>query len=113
MNNQEIFDTVSKHLLTQNKKSMGTKGCAYRGEDGCMCAVGALIRDEFYSEILEGNSVQVKIVINALELSGLELTEATGYLLNRLQLLHDTNEPEDWKVGLKNIADIFNLEFRA
>ena len=49
---QEVFDVVAKHLLTQNAKSMDDpwdEMCAYRGENGRRCAVGALIPDDLYS----------------------------------------------------------------
>lgn len=51
MNIQEIFDTVSVHLLTQNEKSQESSfysSCLYRGPNGTKCAVGCLIKDEFY-----------------------------------------------------------------
>ena len=48
MNIQEIFDTVSVHLLTQNEKSQESdfyRSCLYRGPNGTKCAVGCLIKD--------------------------------------------------------------------
>ena len=38
---QTVFDKVVKHLLTQKRRSMGKQLCAYRSEDGAMCAVVA------------------------------------------------------------------------
>lgn len=73
MNTQEIFNTVATHLLTQNARSMGTapqmegRGCLYRGENGRMCAVGCLIKDEFYDPILENEPVRDPDVIFAVD----------------------------------------------
>lgn len=56
---QEVFDKVARHLLTQGQRSIlrETGRCAYRGDEGCMCAVGVLIADEHYHPKLEDNSV--------------------------------------------------------
>lgn len=55
MTNQEIFDKVATHLLSQGKRSaLGGVGCAYRGDGGLQCAIGCLIPDELYRYELEG-----------------------------------------------------------
>ena len=54
---QAVFDKVVKHLLTQKRRSESKRGCAYRGEDGAMCAVGCLISDKAYDPEIEGHSV--------------------------------------------------------
>ncbi len=54
---QAVFDKVVKHLLTQKRRSEGKQGCAYRGKDGDMCAVGCLISDKAYDPEIEGHSV--------------------------------------------------------
>jgi hypothetical protein len=67
MTDQEIFDTVAKHLIAQGKQSLLPQvagdseynGCAYRGENGTKCAIGCLIPDELYNPIIENTSVQV------------------------------------------------------
>lgn len=46
---QEIFDTVVSHLMTQRVQSADESGdCLYRGPDGLSCAVGCLIPDDLY-----------------------------------------------------------------
>jgi hypothetical protein len=61
VNQQEIFDKVATHLITQGKQSLRDDGewedkfCAYRGPDGTMCAAGCLIPDEEYNEDFETN----------------------------------------------------------
>ena len=50
---QEVFDRVASHLLTQSARSLlpDGSGCAYRGANGRMCAVGCLIADYEYEAI--------------------------------------------------------------
>ena len=57
---EEIFDYVESHLKKQGYRSMLSADfntCAYRGEDGDMCAVGCLIADDEYNTGMENNSV--------------------------------------------------------
>lgn len=59
MNQQEIFDKVASHLITQGaqaryRRSDGYPSCAYRGENDTMCAAGCLIPDEEYNPEFEG-----------------------------------------------------------
>ena len=48
---QEVFDRVARHLLTQRRKSMIERSagpvCAFRGVDGTKCAIGCLIPDQY------------------------------------------------------------------
>jgi hypothetical protein len=68
MTRQELFDRISRHLLTQKKKAEcnineGKRGsppswsCRYRAPGGLSCAVGCIIPDELYTEALEGRGV--------------------------------------------------------
>lgn len=58
---QEIFDYVETHLKEQDCRSMRVfhdgVNCAYRGEDGTMCAVGCLIADDEYISGMEHHNV--------------------------------------------------------
>jgi hypothetical protein len=59
---QEAFDAMVNHLRRQGKPSQmviddGRLVCAYRGDDGCACAVGALIPDDQYNPTLERHSL--------------------------------------------------------
>lgn len=121
MNNQEIFDKVAKHLLTQNKVSRpedDRHACLYRGHDGLMCAVGCLIPDELYTTDIE--YVSMADVIHETDESAFELKKIfdaigihpTSYnLLSTLQLIHDDKPVEDWKYELMNLAKSENLEW--
>ncbi len=50
--------------------------CAYRSPDGKKCAVGILIKDEFYGPDLEGALVSSGCVLDALCMSGIPNDEA-------------------------------------
>lgn len=115
---QSIFNTVKEHLLTQNEKSLKhcqfNTECRYRGDGGTKCAVGFLIKDEYYSPDLEGVAVclspsrdlvsRVHKVIKALEASlGYSLNKAEISLLSFLQGIHDNNTIDYWEEALDNL----------
>lgn len=107
MTEQEIFDKVKSHLLSQGKKSFQGISCAYRGDDGLKCAIGCLISDENYSSSLEGWTVGEASVLQALYGSGLgEIvwTERGQRLMLALQSVHDDCDPVDWPTQLKILA---------
>ena len=111
---QEVFNKVVTHLLTQKKQCVDAKGeCVYRGKSGARCAVGCLIKDEFYSEDLEHNGVHSKIVSTALAQSGIDiLNDSDLYcLLGHLQEIHDAGEHCDWEEELRALAIASGLEF--
>ena len=66
MTQQQIFDKVATHLLTQGAKSMMGDTCRYRGSNGAKCAVGCLIKDDHYDPILELRSSRSELVKEAL-----------------------------------------------
>lgn len=87
MSNQEAFDRVTNHLLTQMKQSKSKSGnCLYRGTDGTSCAVGCLIADEHYYPSLEGLYANSSAVIAALKKSGVK---CSAEMLLDFQDLHD------------------------
>jgi len=86
---EEIFDYVEARLKEQRCQSLSPDGhnageCAYRGEEGLMCAVGCLIGDDEYTSGMEGRLVE-------------DLTEDTlpdrlrphVSMLQALQIFHD------------------------
>lgn len=106
MTDQELFDKVATHLLTQNAKSQESDGtCAYRGENGTKCSIGCLIPDDKYDEDFEGKRVG----------SCAELREAAGISQNQVSLagalvvVHDLYLVEDWPAELTSVADIHYL----
>lgn len=111
MTNQEIFDKVYTHLITQNAKSTdGEATCAYRGTEGRRCAIGCLIPDHAYKKELEGfaaGSMYVRPTLNDL---GIHVDDPTTLsLLSQLQAVHDVRNPGTWKVDLWVTAEKFNL----
>ena len=100
MNDQEIFDAVVRHLLTQERKSMKQDGvtCAYRGEGGLSCAVGALITDAEYQPVMDDAMALGRIIakpwgtsVDALDMAGVLPGRLKPHvrLLAYLQDVHD------------------------
>lgn len=127
MTNQEIFDTVVDHLIKQGKPAMQGSGkdrqCAYRGEEGTKCAVGCLIKDEFYNPLFEGDWAGAPEVVKALaksEVVPIGGADDTVNLLCDLQSVHDStyftnlnNETNVKKMDawLKRTADANNISY--
>lgn len=109
MTNQEAFDKVADHLLTQNSASQNKGGsCVYRAPDGKKCAIGCLIPDEEYKPYFEGRPVRnLRRMYSPSCLDGLNED-----LLFYLQWVHDQKEPSEWRESLKQTAKMFGLEFR-
>lgn len=112
---QQIIDKSGNYLLKQGTQSVLEDGytCAYRGQDGLMCAVGCLINEDAYNWSLEGTSILELSVQRALRHSGIEF-DTDGQvmlLLTRLQDIHDTKEESDWAYLLGELADELGLKF--
>lgn len=60
LNRQLIFDTATAGLHKQGRKSMdeGDTMCAYRGENGAMCAIGFCIPNNRYKVGYEGQGIE-------------------------------------------------------
>ena len=109
---QAVFDKVVKHLLTQKRRSEGKQGCAYRGKDGDMCAVGCLISDKAYDPKIEGSSAHTTEVLATLAKSGVPTYEKMKALLTNLQYVHDECPIDLWKARLKDLAKQHNLTWK-
>lgn len=119
MTNQEIFDKVATHLLTQNARSTANyragAPCRYRGDGGKSCAIGCLIPDELYDAAIENVTARVfcrgPYPKSKGELKARKIGEALGFeekhvlLLTDLQKVHDLAEPTAWKNKLRDVAD--------
>ncbi len=100
---QEVFDIVSGHLITQNKRSSDNEGyCNYRNPDGLKCAAGVLIPDEYYDFSLEGYSWSDLLAKD-------EVPSDHSIIISMLQLIHDDTEPTEWKQELRSLAKRFSL----
>ena len=118
METQEIFDRVVQHLRQQGRPALNTKGsCSmYRADNGLMCAVGCLIKEEFYTEELEFHEASEPTVVEAINNSlGCTLSEEQLDLLSSLQNLHDdtTRQQPISEIGLKEIAKEHNLTYET
>ena len=116
MNQQEIFDKVASHLITQGVQakylphSDGYPSCAYRGENDTMCAAGCLIPDEEYNPEFEGMPWEdIGRAIPSLA----SLTDKDHALISSLQYVHDNDS--SWhnidilKEKLRNEARTYKL----
>lgn len=116
MTDQEMFNKIVTHLLTQKVRSEstdadGTTTCLYRGPDGAKCAVGVLIADEHYTPSLESRVVTSWPVSKALVASGVISAHSprTQMLLAACQGVHDATHPRQWKDRLTELAEEYNL----
>ena len=103
---QEVFDYIANHLLTQNKQARLADGseCAYRTEGGLKCAAGCLIPDDLYKPEFEGKGYRGLVAIEHFDSTHRDL-------IHRLQILHDDNQPEKWANELRDLALNLRLEF--
>lgn len=103
---QEVFDQVANHLLTQKRKSKdGEILCKYRDSKGNKCAAGCLISDKEYDETME------KISWTQLAKNG-TVPHYHGVLIRDLQIVHDDEYPSRWKSALKRVAKKYRLVFK-
>jgi hypothetical protein len=101
---QQVFDQVARHLLTQNKKSLDvcTHSCVYSDGSGLMCAAGCLMSDEEYSPDMEGFG-WLSLVNEG------KVSENHDHMIRTLQSIHDSHEPVDWVSRLGAFADLRGL----
>ena len=102
MTNQEIFDKVHTHLLTQRTAAIADGACAYRAGTQS-CAVGALIPDALYTTEIEGTGISTLIdqgdtypnhqLATTLKQAG--FTPDKYPLLRDLQRVHDRLMPRE------------------
>lgn len=111
---QVIFDKVVRHLFTQGQQSIGydeeAPVCLYRGPNGMMCAVGALIPDEVYKPSMENIWVG-RLIDKEPQLAHLK---PHWKLLSALQDAHDDVENWQWtstmRTVLHDIGHVFGLD---
>lgn len=115
MTNQELFDRVATHLLTQNAKcgvfetdvdeiEHQVFRCKYRDPEGHKCAIGALIPDKAYRPCFEGLGVGDAEIRRAAGLSDSQVDIGSA-----LQETHDELEPGKWRAALLGVARDFGL----
>lgn len=104
---QEVFDFIANHLLTQKVKASNELGkCFYRTSDGRKCAAGCIIEDSFYKESFEGHDWS--FIKNEYSTESINLDYHFKLIYN-LQSIHDTKGIIFWKESLKRLAEERNL----
>jgi len=124
MTEQEIFNHVLDHIVEQGQPARDSEeSCMYLTASGLKCAVGCLIKPQYYNPIFEGETVSVAFVISpekcellaALKLSGVDAeNKSVNNLLSKIQTAHDTssyhNFVEEFKESMRDIAEESGLE---
>ena len=114
MTPQEIFNTVSIHLINQKQCSRDINVCLYRGPNGLKCAVGCLIPDDMYDSKMEGKTIFTILV----EFKLPSYFKENIKLMSNLQNVHDScieHETTDYfdmsdlKDRLFAVADYYNF----
>ena len=84
--NKELALYILNRLKEQGKPSFSDGTCQYRAKDGCKCAVGHIIPDDYYLPEMEGFTLWNETV-------GCQLTKVYPGIdfgvLDALQTLHD------------------------
>ena len=105
MNAQDIFDTVATHLFTQGHRAFddGLNQCAYKTQDGSMCAVGCLIQD-YYKPEMDRNAYgsDIRTVYGLFKSDLPDWIENNMKLLVALQDVHDVDY--NWN-SVNNLKD--------
>lgn len=83
-----IYGVLNQGIASASKTS--PEQCLYRSDDGCKCAVGHIISDEYYDETLETHSVRSDKIKKAVDLSNDVDADSDLYeALSILQFSHD------------------------
>jgi hypothetical protein len=100
---QEVFDYVARHLLTQGRRAEANGLCKYRTEDGLRCAAGCLIAVDEYKAEWEGGTWR------GLSIKG-AVTAKHDSLVRSLQKIHDHCHPSRWRTELTLLAQRSDLD---
>ncbi len=108
----DVFEYIKDFLLTQNSKSIDNEKdtCLYRFDTGnyslgyMKCAIGCLIKDEFYNEEFETKSITDLGVYRAVA-NSVPNWEVNKVMLSKLQNIHDVELVEHWEDLLNDFYD--------
>ena len=118
---QDMLDRVAWHLFTQRVRSQtlvndGRTVCAYRGNNGTMCAMGIGIPNDVYTRDMEEQSIEL-VCSMAVARSFSRVIDDNNELASELQLTHDTMinggnaaAMEHLYTRLLNIAEDYQLD---
>lgn len=90
---QEVFEFIAHHLLTQKIRAMSMEGCVYRTLEGLSCAAGCLLNDE-EAFVSDGLGIWNILVKNGI------VPDAHAKLIRLLQIIHDGTDPQYWRETL-------------
>lgn len=109
---KNIYESVTAHLLGQGAVSEDENGsCCLRSPNGKKCAIGSLLKDEYYRPTFEG--IGISYYRNARDgdlLRALLASQVDAYradvidLLIELEEVHDDAPVEDWPGLLAEIG---------
>ena len=102
---QEVFEQVARHLLTQGAVCHVGADCAYRGEAGA-CAAGALMSDNDAATLSRYNTGYGWARLTDEGRVPVQHRE----FVRELQRLHDSENPSQWRTSLGLIARARHLD---
>jgi len=103
---QEVFEQVARHLMTQRKRATEKTRCVYLTDDGLKCAAGCLLSEKDYA-LLETEKM-LSFAWNSIS-SKLKIPQHRNLIMH-LQAMHDVIEPRKWKYELRGFANRFHLD---
>lgn len=103
---QQIFNTVAAHLLSQGEKAQDGDECLYKTPEGLQCALGCLIADADYRDTLEGLGPPDLDDI----LPQISDTDLPMPFYEELQEIHDRMPVSRWRERLAEFAVIWGLD---
>ncbi|CAB3802976.1 hypothetical protein LMG28614_05713 [Paraburkholderia ultramafica] len=109
LDSHAVYERVRHHLLAQQAVSEDETGsCRLRGYQGRKCAIGCLIREEYYDPALEQLGISYlrsypdSPLLQALAASGVDVrSKAMIGLLIELEDIHDGTAVSDWSCRLE------------
>ena len=116
-NDQQVFDYVAKHLLTQQKVCAETPGgmCVYRSPDGKLaCAIGCLLTDEEarLADNWHSGPMTIRDILDEIGSARARMKGANVRLLGELQAIHDCAPVGVWKEEMESSAHYYTLDWR-
>lgn len=118
-----VFNYVVDHLRKQGCQSLQALqegelgGCAYRGANGTMCAVGALMADDEYNPIWEGDGVYFLMFEDSVPTDLKNRIEPNLEMLIDLQQFHDDHLEyidgvfaEDSEIHVNNLREKWGIK---
>jgi len=98
---------LTQNARSQHQNKFGDIKCAYRGENGMMCAAGCLLTDEQAQRAGEGIGWQQ---ICKLHQDINDLYSGSEKIIMELQYVHDIVLVSEWTSSLRGIASRYCLD---